>query len=65
MRPGLPVGGGVSTSPSEVQRAPRRLWLVSAAAVEIRDLQGEWHLPRIMWALSEVGMTDQAAPGNS
>lgn len=49
--PGLLVGGRVSTSPSEVERAPRGVRPVSAAAMETGALQGEWHISRTMQAL--------------
>lgn len=41
MRPGLPAGGGVSTSPSEVERAPRGLGQFGCCS-------GDWRIARPM-----------------
>lgn len=71
MCPGLPVGDGVSTSLSEVERAPggsggRVGWglggvvrPVSAATVRLEALQSDWHVPNTMWALLPRGWADQ------
>lgn len=70
MCPGLPVGDGVSTSLSEVERAPGGVqgWggvrvvgvrPVSATTVRLEVLQSEWHVPNTIWALLPRDWADQ------